>query len=387
MDSISDWYGELSRPAYDGYCDSDGFPLLPSDISRPGSDADHPLYVPDIVPVAVPAGAGVALASSSSSSSSAGPIRSSRNRGRRESALTAFILVWNNAPQDADDKIRSWPDVRYAVWQWERGASGTLHVQGYLQFSKRKRLNQLKALARTAHFEPARGSPEENRVYCTKEESRVREGGEIGEMVMERQRTDLQTIAKKVLDGVPMKVLAQENPDAIVRYGKGLQTLSRYRNPPAMMRDVHCALFIGPTGTGKTWDAVHSVENEEDIYLKDTGKWFDNYIGQKVVVFDDFAGAASHISLAESLRMFDGYRYQVEVKGGYEWLAAELVIVTTNIPMVKWFKWEDRAGQYAALARRFKEVRVYASRGNFERYVGDEAFAYLMRDDPAAPIA
>lgn len=148
----------------------------------------------------------------------------------------------------------------------------------------------------------------------------------------------------------------------VLRYSKGLQTLSRYAVPPPIDRQVEVHLHLGKTGTGKTYDAVHSVENPSDVYIKDTGKWFDNYIGQPVIVMDDFAGASSHISLAETLRLLDAYRYQVEVKGSYEWLRATTIYVTSNLYPRAWYKWESREEQYHALLRRFTTITYYRSR-------------------------
>lgn len=67
-------------------------------------------------------------------------------------------------------------DINYVIYQLEKGTSGTEHYQGYVQFTKRKTLNQVKAIfGSRSHLEVARGSPQSNKEYCSKEESRVLE--------------------------------------------------------------------------------------------------------------------------------------------------------------------------------------------------------------------
>jgi len=60
--------------------------------------------------------------------------------------------------------------VGYIVYQSEAGSEGTPHYQGYIQCRTRKTLRQIKQIVGDrAHLEVARGKPEQNKDYCTKE--------------------------------------------------------------------------------------------------------------------------------------------------------------------------------------------------------------------------
>lgn len=61
--------------------------------------------------------------------------------------------------------------MSYLVWEMETcPTTGTPHIQGYVRTVQRKTLRTMKALLHeTAHLEPARGSEEENRNYCSKD--------------------------------------------------------------------------------------------------------------------------------------------------------------------------------------------------------------------------
>lgn len=248
--------------------------------------------------------------------------------------------------------------VKYAVFQLEQGEQGTRHFQGYVFFSETVRFSQAMSLFGDSwpHMEKARGTPEQNRVYCTKE---GRLGGPwiFGECPMNGRRSDLKRLAEKVMTGVTLKEIARAEPFEFAKYANGLKVLSRYAEPPEMFREVEVRLYVGPTGAGKTYSALAECGYpQQDIYVKGTDQWFDNYIGQPCCVLDDFAGSASKMPLSETLRLLDRYRYQVQVKGGFEWFKPRLVIVTSNLHPRLWYDWSKREAQYSALKRRFHRV-------------------------------
>lgn len=67
--------------------------------------------------------------------------------------------------------------VIYYVIGKEVGANGTPHLQGYMELNTRSRTSELKRiLPKKWHFEPARGSGDDNYAYCTKSGDFVTEG-------------------------------------------------------------------------------------------------------------------------------------------------------------------------------------------------------------------
>lgn len=82
---------------------------------------------------------------------------------------------------DIDDILPDHADIRYVVWQRERGAEGTEHWQGYVEFDKPMRLAAVKLWLPTAHFEPRRGTRDQARDYCMKADSRINGPWERGD--------------------------------------------------------------------------------------------------------------------------------------------------------------------------------------------------------------
>jgi len=121
--------------------------------------------------------------------------------------------------------------ISYVVYQLERGLSGTNHLQGYCQFSSRKTLRQVKDLLQgpfpSSHLEKAKGSPEQNRKYCTKEESRVDGPWEFGTMSKPGKRNDIQ----EFMDAQPLTEdeIYERFPHIIAKYPNFVRNIKRRR--------------------------------------------------------------------------------------------------------------------------------------------------------------
>jgi len=82
------------------------------------------------------------------------------------------INNYNETNIDSLQNLFSEGRVRYIVYGREIGENGTPHLQGYLQLEKKTRFKQVKELLpRGAHLdqEYQNSSPQNNRIYCTKD--------------------------------------------------------------------------------------------------------------------------------------------------------------------------------------------------------------------------
>ena len=85
-----------------------------------------------------------------------------------------WVFTLNNPLQNGDTLLDLLsPLTGFVVFQKEQGAQGTIHFQGYVQWTIRKRLVAVKKILPTAHWEVARGTPDQCQAYCTKEETRI----------------------------------------------------------------------------------------------------------------------------------------------------------------------------------------------------------------------
>lgn len=84
--------------------------------------------------------------------------------------VTRYVFTTNNYTPADETHVRSAAaDVRYLVFGFETGESGTPHLQGFVIFNHSKTLGQAKrAIGPRAHLERARGSNLDASNYCKK---------------------------------------------------------------------------------------------------------------------------------------------------------------------------------------------------------------------------
>ncbi len=258
-------------------------------------------------------------------------------------------------------------DITYLIFQHEIGENGTPHFQGYIEFSSRKRLTYVKNhVSDTAHWEVRRGTQLEAINYSRKEDTREDGPWEVGVATNDSQgrRNDLHKFADAIMAGKRKRELFEDG---------FIGELAKYRHfyhdivgltMPIRTEELKVILNYGTTGTGKTRFAYDNYATSEEFWVMPPSNgtvWFDGYDRHKIVLMDDFAGAASKVPLVFTLRIMDRYPMQVPIKGSFTWWLPELLIITTNIHPRKWYKWEDREEQYNALMRRISYVYHYRS--------------------------
>lgn len=137
-----------------------------------------------------------------------------------------WCFTINNYSESDEDilyKLSEAPCTRYLIFQKEEGESGTPHIQGYVSFYTQKRLNVVKRLVGDrAHLEVARGTPQQNRAYCAKEETAIpgslKEFGEIPEQE-KGKRNDIEEFKATVKGGCrDRKHLREEHSEIYAKY-------------------------------------------------------------------------------------------------------------------------------------------------------------------------
>lgn len=209
------------------------------------------------------------------------------------------------------------------------------HWQGYLSFRDGKTWSAVRTYIGlgtngNAWCRIARGTPAQNKAYCSKE----RVVHEIGSCPRNQQgkRSDLEILTtelvttgslglKRLRDESEFKLLA-----SYVRYRQHLHNAAEdFRESRESEPEVIWCL--GPTGAGKSHWIHTTYPNAWWCPPKGpSGLWYDFYDGHEVAVFDDFR--QEHMNFSMILRVCDKFPMHVPVKGGTRKFIASTIIFT-----------------------------------------------------------
>nr|UIW13726.1 MAG: replicase [ssDNA virus sp.] len=281
-----------------------------------------------------------------------------------------WCFTLNNPTIDELTLANILEDTTYTIFQLETGENGTPHFQGFVVFPQKKRLTQLRALVKGAHWEIARGTPAQNRDYCSKPDGQVGmpvELGNFSEVKTKGQRTDLKALHSSLKSGLDNLAYRDEFFEQFLRYPNLVQN---YKLAGIQARDKttvpRCFLLIGAPGTGKSRFAEVLADGMHPgrVYRKFPGKWFDGYTGERVIIFDDFRG--SSLSFTGFKLLVDRYPFRVELKGTTCEMAASDFVITTNIDPKNWWAEEVTGPELSAIFRRITKILWFGKENSFK---------------------
>lgn len=262
-------------------------------------------------------------------------------------------------------------DVKYYCYGEELcPTSGTQHLQMYFIFREKQSLAALRkkftnwlGFNCTIAFSKADNNTEECRKYCLKDNKNTVECGDFP--LGKGKRSDLDAVIQTVKSGGNLTSVANLHPAAFIKCGQGI---ARWICQTSTPRDFKTEVFWihGSTGTGKSRWVMNSVDRE-DLYLKSgSTKWWDNYAGQKNVLWDDFR-PCKEVPFEFILRLLDRFPMTVEMKGGSVNFAPERIFITTpKNPTDTFAHWEHLGEEnLKQLTRRLTHVYEFAEITSF----------------------
>ena len=240
--------------------------------------------------------------------------------------------------------------INFIVVGHEHGApteekpDGYDHFQGYVSFKTNKRMLGVKTwLKRSfAHVEIAKGTPEQNVTYCTKENEHFRfmddsldDFVRFGELPGKNQgaRTDINKFNEAVKKGTSELEMYRQFPAEMMRYRRHYvdyrRCLEVEERGKSSFYPMEVIYIWGVGGTGKSrlalerWPTAYRVPIAEGTKL-----WMDGYAGEETILLEDFESSLAYRTM---LRILDVYPMQVEVKGGFVQRNWKRVVITSNL--------------------------------------------------------
>lgn len=257
-----------------------------------------------------------------------------------------WVFTINNYTDDDCAAVKAIDCLRIKAGL-EVGESGTPHIQGAVVFRNPRSMNAVKRdLGGRAHMEKMRGTWGDQK-YCLKDDKVLRDD----DYSTQGQRNDLVNFREALKRGAEDYELLEDNLREFAKYPRmiGMARAAYAKKNTREFRKIEVIVMWGPAGCGKTRRAY-----DEGAYVFDDYEngWWDGYMGEKVLLIDEFYGGIQYSKL---LKLLDGYQHRLKVKGGFTYAAWTKVYITSNKECTEWYG----QGFTPALKRRVTQVLTY----------------------------
>lgn len=220
-------------------------------------------------------------------------------------------------------------NVRYVIHGQETCPStNKTHWQSYIELTKPMRIIAIKKLFKdnTIHLESRKGSREEARDYCKKDNNYT----ELGEWILgQGHRTDLKKIVNLMSQGTKLTDIMIEHPQTYCQYRNGLKDISAeiIKRKTPTFRPVEVILLTGPTRCGKTRMAMSEATYKIQAANM---QWWQDYNQDAIICIDEYN---NNVSIDIMLALLDDYTQKLNVKGSHTYSAWNKVYITTNLKL------------------------------------------------------
>lgn len=242
-----------------------------------------------------------------------------------------YVFTINNPTEEDKTSVISTMEDRkltvYGVFGYERGQEGTLHIQGFIVFSRSVRFKRaVKLLGGRCYLAVARGTSLEASEYCKKDDS-WEEFGECPEdtrLSSESQLAVWDEARRLACEGRFDEIRS----DMYIRYRNSFHSIYEEKLvAKECLSELDNTWIIGQTGIGKSrW----CFSKYPDAYRKALNKWWDHYTNESVVIIED-VDPGHGAWMGAYLKLWgDHYPFIAERKGGSRQIRPRKIVVTSN---------------------------------------------------------
>ena len=269
----------------------------------------------------------------------------------------------------------------YFVFSLEKGLeTGYKHYQLYLENDNPISFSTLKRIFPYAHIEAREGSKLQAYEYCVKSDTHYKGPWEFGERpnfedTEEKPRSKKERMMSDVLAGKSDLELMVKYPTIfskkLVEEWRSIANVNLYNDN----RNVVCTYIFGRTGVGKS-SYVRRKYSANDIYVVSDYERapFDNYNGQKVIIFEEYR---SNFPLSLFLQYLDIYPLMLPCRYSNKQALYDRVYIISNWSLEQQYPncdREDILALYRRIKYRIDITNDYCFRKEYKdlEYVGND---------------
>ncbi len=251
----------------------------------------------------------------------------------------------------------------------EIGNEGTYHTHIFFIAKNGVMFDTVQKRFYGAHIETVKGSNEDNYNYIRK----------IGEKYADKQETNLSDTfeefgtlpadrkAGNSLTAEIFEMIENGSSDyeILTTYPSALKSIEPIRKARQVLeeekvkktfRNLKVYYYWGKTGTGKTRTVMERHGYENVYRVTNYEHPFDNYNGQKVILFEEFR---SSLKIGDMLTYLDGYPVMLPCRYANKVALFDTVYFATNIPIEEQYEnvQDYEPETYKAFLRRIHEIK------------------------------
>lgn len=286
---------------------------------------------------------------------------------KKKNQAYRWVFTLNNYSEDDLKQV----DDLAAVCKWlifgkeVAPTTGTPHLQGAFVLVKQMRLRAVSRMLRRASLRVMRGTPQQCKVYCSKDGDVTEHGVCPVDKTEQRSLREVAADAFAMDIGEAVKMLERDAPAQMLIGGTRIKAYLRDRVPAYKgKRDV--IWLWGKYGEGKTRYAREVLGAKLASYSA-KGGFFAFEPGAQAVVFNEVDKETSRLPIDKWLQICD-YGYDddvVEVKNGWQpWTPGTVIFTSTKMPEEVYPMAGDEGGQ---VERRITQcINVFNGWFNFD---------------------
>lgn len=234
------------------------------------------------------------------------------------------------------------------------------HLDGYYEYpTPRKIKTELNKFNKVfgkgfGDLQIARGSAAENYDYSTKE---GKDFFEEGAPAVQGARKDLAQAHLEVKNGKSVDIICQEDPEIFHMYGRTLEKLEQIYQRKTWRTEMTKGIwYYGPTGVGKSVKAYEGFHPDTHYNYVDDNGWWDNYVGQEIVVINDFRGKIPYDLM---LNLIDWVPLSVKRRGKAPMpFTSKKIIITSSLSPTECYHNREENDKIEQLLRRLEVVKM-----------------------------
>ena len=256
--------------------------------------------------------------------------------------------------------------IDYVCFQYECGALGTRHLQGFMHFNRQMDFTVVKEIFPTIHLDKCYEANSYYINYCRKPETKIEGFDFFSHGVVpadERTRTDMNEFTADVLSNMSKIELFKKYPHLTLNaYNKiaQIQQDAIYEKYKNTIRDVWVTYIYGKEDAGKT-TYCERVLGYEPFQTSIVGEYnttgmFDEYQYQDVIIFDEFD---SQLDITKMNKYLDGRPCSLPARNHNKVACYTKVFIISNYPLEYQYRKAIADGKepsYKGFCRRIKEI-------------------------------